>query len=151
MARKKKNITNADRERRRDERLAKEQDVIVQDTLARVTCTVKTAEDMTAQCECRLEEIEGDLTFAGLAFDVWRRQSAGQELVPLLEQLLAEQRRHAEVMGALAQRFDVLTQREHEHLSPDAVDLAWLRGVLFPQPADPVAVDRQISTESGRR
>lgn len=153
MARKKTRLSKAERERRREKRADQEEENLVQDTVARLGCTVKTAEDMTAQSERRLEDIDLDVTFTGLALDVWRDRPAGRDLVPLLEQAIAEQRRHAEVIRTLRERFHALSDREHEHLPDDAIDPEWVRRGLFTPPEDrpQIDVDRQIPTESTRR
>ena len=150
MGKKRTRPTKAERERRRDRRAAAEQETLVQDTVARVGCTVNTAEDMAAQCESRIEDVECDLTFAWLAHDVWRDRIEGKDLMPLIEELLAEQRRHGAAMHLLAQRFRTLCDGEHQHLGDDEVDPAWVRQQIFTLPEEQ-PLDRQIPTDSSRR
>jgi hypothetical protein len=145
--------SKVERERERERKRRRDDDVLVEDTVARVGCTVDTAEDMTGQCEDRLADIDFHLTFAKLALGVWRDQPLGKELVPLLEDMIVEQRRHAAVMNSLAERFQALSRREHEHLPLGAVDPNWVRSVIFAPPEDLTHqdVDRQIPTDSNRR
>lgn len=150
MAGKKKRVPRAERERLREQRTRREQDAVVEDTTARVGCTADTAGDMIAQCESRLDDIESDLTFAGLALDVWRDRLPGRQLAPLIEELIAEQRRHGAAMDSIAQRLVPIAEGEHEHLADDEVDPAWVRQALFTPPEDR-PLDRQIPTISGRR
>jgi hypothetical protein len=150
MTKKRNRPKKAERQGRAEKRARDDDDVLVEDTVARVGCTVNTAEDMSAQCENRLEDIDVDLTFAWLAHDVWRDRTAGADLVKLIEELLAEQRRHGAAMHSLNERFLELCDREHEHIGDGEIDSAWVRKQIFTLPEDR-PVDRQIPTDSGRR
>ncbi len=124
------------------------QEALVKDTVARLGCSAETAQDMIGQCNARLEEIDIDLTFAGLAHDVWAgRAGRGAELTPLVEALMAEQLRHAEAMQALGQRFHAIAQAEHEHLADDAVDADYVRRTLLTPPEEPRWVVRQKTAD----
>ncbi len=126
------------------------EDALVQDTVAQLGCCAATARDMLGQCHHRLDEIDIDLVFARLARHVWgERPGRGEQLTPLIDELIAEHQRHAKVMENVGERFQRIADGEHEHLAPDAVDPDYVRRAIFTPPEDrPDQIDGQISTES---
>lgn len=142
-----------DRKRHEHRRQQQKEDALVKDTVAQLGCSADTARDMLGQCNHRLDEIDVDLTFAGLARHVWSaRPGRGEQLAPLIDELIAEQQRHAKAMESIGNRLQPIVNAEHEHLALDAVDPDYVRRTIFTPPEDrPGRVDGQIPTESDGR
>jgi len=145
--------SNSDQKRHADRRQKEKDDALVTDTVAQLGCSAATARDMLGQCSYRRDEIDLDLTFAGLARHVWTgRPGRGEQLVPLIDEIIAEQQRHAKVMDNIGERLRPIANAEHEHLPPHTVDPDHVRRALLPPPDDrPSRADGQIPTESDGR
>ena len=138
------------RRKRKAQTDQQKEDDLVQDTVAQLGCCADTARDMLGQCHRRLDEIDIDIVFAGLARHVWgERPGRGAQLTPLIDELIAEHQRHAKAMAQIGERLQPIVEGEHEHLALDAVDPDYVRRMLFTPPEDrPDQVDGQISTDS---
>ena len=152
MSRKQK-LSPVERERRRDRRQQEQQDLVVEDTVALLGCSVDTANDLFHQAEDRLLEADVAVAFVRLAREVWGgRPGRGQDLTPLLDELAAELERHAQTVESIAERLHPLAHGEHQHLEDNAVSPERVRLALFPPPEKlRKRIGGQIPTDSGGR
>jgi hypothetical protein len=127
-------VSKAERRKRQQKRASDNSDVI-QDTAAVFTCFHETARDFAYQCESGSDDLEIDLAFNSLAYEIWQDHPRARALAVALADFIAERRRHLEALADLGRRFDALAQQElHEHLDPPEKYRALVRDRLFPDP-----------------
>jgi hypothetical protein len=130
-----------------------EENDLVAEMVAELGCSTATAREMLAQCNCRLDEIEIDLSFTDVARHLWQgRPGCGEELTFLIDELTAEQQRHATVMKALGARLQsVVDANDHEHREINGAEVEYIRRSLVAPPEDrPEPVVDAASLISGR-
>jgi hypothetical protein len=146
-------LSPAERQRREERRHKDKEDEIVQATVGWLSSSFETARELLGQCRDRQIEIEIDVASAGLARDLWAQHPGpGAQLVPLVADYLAEQKRHAEAIEGLSRRLQTFADGDFQLIPQHTIDRAVIRQALFP-PLDgpPLPVDRQLPTDSDRR
>jgi hypothetical protein len=133
-------LTKAEKRGRRETRDRKQQqeqkmDDVVQDTAARFTCSTETADDFAFHCHDRAADLDLDLTFARLAYEIWQDKPQ-PSLVAALADLVAEEQRHHDALVELGRRFDALVSEQgHHHLDPPESYRPLIRQRLRPDQA----------------
>jgi hypothetical protein len=123
MAKRKKKITKAERETRRQQRDEQELTAMVDEMTGHYTCSVEVAREFAVACEDRQVELEFDLATTGLALELWRgRPGAAERIVDLLDELEAATQRQRDILADLSARFAAVAEEqvEHVHLEPVA-------------------------------
>ena len=146
MARRSKKPAKGERRRHQQLRAAQVETAVVQDTVTTLVCSVGTASRLIEQCLERLDEIQFDQRFARLARDIWRGRAGAAELASAVDDLLAEEDRHANTMGRLALRLKAIGDEAHQHLPPDTVDIGEVRAALFSSDEESVEDSQQVAT-----
>jgi len=117
------------------------QDNVVLDSAATLTCAAETAADFASQCAQQDEELELDLSFLRLAVEIWgeQPQPATQPLLRALEDLLQERQRHMHALKTLAAQLGQLAEDPslHIHLDPIERYQQLVRERLFSFPDEP--------------
>ncbi len=134
MSRRKKRLRAAHRQQRRESDSSAWEDVI-RDTAACFTCSHQIAKDFVAQCDSRLEDLEADLAFNRVAYQMWvGRPGRAQDLAEALAAFIAAREREVEALTDLRQRFAALAADElfYEHLEPIERWRDFLRGKILP-------------------
>jgi hypothetical protein len=133
MSRGKKRLTKAEKQAHRQTKDAKNLDALVKDTAAVFRCASETVEDCATECDRRRDDLQADLKYRRLAYEIWLGRPGAEELVSAMADLIAENERHLATMKKIGRRFDVLTDNAtlHEHLGADVVTDEHVRQRLF--------------------
>jgi hypothetical protein len=114
-----------------------------QHSAATLTCAAETAADFAWLCTEAQEELELDLPYLRLAFEIWgaHHQSATEALVATLDELLSERLRHQQALQRIAQQLQHLAADPslHIHLDPLERYRELVRQRLFPTPPEGIA------------
>jgi hypothetical protein len=138
MARNKGKQRRDDKRFRRQQRhrQRQEQDNVVLDSAAILTCAAETAADFAGQCADQEEELQLDLSFLNLALQIWgeRPDASTQPLLHVLQELLHERQRHMQALATLATQLKRLAEDPslHIHLDPIERYQQLVRDQLFP-------------------
>lgn len=117
-------------------RATDEFDGVIRDTAAVLSCLHETSQDFAYQCKTNGEDLEGDLRFTQLAYEIWQHEksSHAQELAVALADLRAARQQHLAALAVLGERFIKLEKENtHEHLDVPSYD--YVRSSLFPESA----------------
>ena len=126
MARNKSKHRREDKRFRRQQRdrQLQEQDNVVLDSAATLTCAAETAADFASQCAHQQEEIQFDLSFLSLALEIWgeRPEPATQSLRDTLQALLQERQRHMHALEAFGTQLEQLADDPSLHIHLDPIE-----------------------------
>ena len=110
--------------RQQRDRQREEQDNVVLDSAATLTCAAETAADFADQCAHQEEELQLDLSFLNLALEIWgeRPQPATQPLLNALQELLQERQRHMQALNAIRAQLERLAEDPSLHIHLDPIE-----------------------------
>lgn len=140
MSRKRKLFKTEQRARRKQRHQRRQQNSdVAKDTAGIFTCDFETARDFANQCEERSEDLDFDIAFSKLAYDIWLPHAdRASHLATALAEFLSEKQRHLDAISAFRRRFaDIAAQTSpdtHQHLEPLDPYLNLVRERLFPDP-----------------
>jgi len=131
--REKRKLSKAEREARRLRLDAQELDALVKDTAAAFRSSHEIVEDSATECDRRRADLEADLKYRRLPYEIWRGRPGAEVLVTTMADLIAENERHLVAIEQLCRRFDDLSKNHtwHETLSTDLVPDELIRRRLF--------------------
>lgn len=122
MARRGKQLTPAEKQRRQAERDERDRLEAIIGMTEHLTCLVGFAAQVADECEDHVEALAFDLATTRLAAEFWADHPAALDIVAMLAELTAEHQRHCDAVAALASRFDAFVHsqdgHEHVHLRP---------------------------------
>ncbi len=137
MSRRGKKLTKTEKRARRPDKDAQELDALVRDTAAAFRSSFEIVEDSATECERRRADLEADLKYRRLPYEIWRGRPGAEPIASAMADLIAENERHLVAIEQLCRRFDDLSRNPpcHETLGPDVVPDDLIRRSLFS--ADP--------------
>lgn len=93
-------------------------------------------EDSATECDRRRADLEADLQYRRLAYEIWRGRPGAEPIASAMADLIAENERHLVAIEQLCRRFDELSTNPtcHETLGPDVVPDELVRRRLFSDP-----------------
>ena len=133
MAGRGKKLAKSEREERRRRRDAQELDALVRDTAAAFRSSKEIIEDSATECARRREDLEADLQYRRLPYEIWQAQPGAEPIASAMADLIAENERHLQAIEQLCRRFVDLAWDPpcHLDLSPDVVPEDLVRRRLF--------------------
>jgi hypothetical protein len=120
MKRKKK-LSRSEREKRKEIRIERDTEELIENTAQTFTCTHEIANDFAYQCSDQAINLEADILFTQIAIEIWDQKSAPitVPLVKTLKELLIAREHHYKNLLELETQFKRLVElNEHEHLEP---------------------------------
>ena len=114
--REKRKLSKSERERRRSQRDAQDLALLVKDTAEVFRSSFDTGEDCAAECNRRRDDLDADLKYRRLTYEIWQNRPGAESLASAMADLLAENERHLVAMTDLCRRFVDLGHR-------DAIDI----------------------------
>jgi hypothetical protein len=140
MARRGKQLTPAQKQRRQAERDERDRLEAITGITEQLTCLGGLAAQVTRDCEDHVDDLAFDLGTSRLAAEFWADHPAAHDVVAMLADLTAEHQRHCDAITALADRFDTFVHsqanHEHVHLRPIETYRQRVEERLYP-PVDP--------------
>jgi len=140
MARRGKQLTPAQKQRRQAERDERDRLEAITGITEQLTCLGGLAAQVTDDCEDHVQDLAFDLATSRLAAEFWADHPAAHDVVAMLADLTAEHQRHCDALAILAARFDAFVHsqanHEHVHLRPIEAYRQRVEERLYP-PADP--------------
>ena len=135
MSRGGRKLTKTEKQARRLRKEALALDALVKDTAAVFRCASETVQDCATECDRHCDDMESDLNYRRLAYDIWRGRPGAEELASAMADMIAENERHLATMAQIGRRLDALTDNAalHEHLGPEVVSAEYVRRRLFPE------------------
>lgn len=122
MARRGKQLTPAQKQRRQAERDERDRLEAITGMTEQLTCLAGFADSVADDCAVHVEDLAFDLATLRLAGEFWTDHPAAQDVVAVLADLAAEHQRHCDAATALAARLTAFVQsqanHEHVHLRP---------------------------------
>jgi hypothetical protein len=131
------------KKRKRQENQRRREEDLIQDTTAVMTCMTEATNDLTYQCQDRLDMLRVELPLAKLVRQFWNGRPGNAEIfIQLLDDLVAEYERSQQALAALESRLSAFSQSlatgdKHEHLEPPEAYRDRVRKCLFPDQAPP--------------
>jgi hypothetical protein len=131
--------TRTESSSKREAREARERDDLIVDTAATFTCSFETAHDFACQCSRTIDELETDVVFNRLAYEIWSGHPERMpELTAALADCLAERERHLTQLHQLEERFNAIATTDvHNHLEPIEDYRKLVRERIFPDVTPP--------------
>jgi len=122
MARRGKQLTQAQKQRRQAERDERDRLEAITGMTEQLTCLAGLADHVADDCAFHVEDLAFDLASLRLAGEFWADHPAAQDVVAVLADLAAEYQRHRDAIAALATRLTTCVpspaHHEHDHLRP---------------------------------
>lgn len=136
MSSREKKFAKIEKDARKRHREAEELDRIVKTTAATFRSSFETGRDSAAECHNRRDDLQADLDYRRLTYEIWCGRPGAEVLVAAMADLIAENERHLAAIEQLCRRFDDLTENGtwHETLSSDLVPDDFIRRRLFSDP-----------------
>ena len=122
MARRGKQLTPAQKQRRQAERDERERLASIAGVTEQLTCLVGLATQVVDDCKVHVDELVFDHEYLRLASEFWADHPAAHDVAAMVAELSVEHQRHCDAVTALATRLDAFVHsqanREHVHLRP---------------------------------
>jgi hypothetical protein len=136
MSRRGKKLTKTEKRSHRLDKDAQELDALVKDTAAAFRSSHEVVEDSATECDRRRADLEADLQYRRLAYEIWRGRPGAAPIASAMADLIAENERHLVAIKQLCRRFDELSKNPmcQEDLGPDVVPEDLIRRRLFSDP-----------------
>ena len=136
MSRRGKKLTKTEKHARRLQQDAQELDALVKDTAAAFRSSHEIVEDSATECDRRRADLDADLQYRRLAYEIWRGRPGAEPIASAMADLITENERHLVAIEQLCRRFDDLSKNTpcHETLGPDVVPDDLIRRRLFSDP-----------------
>ncbi len=136
MSRRGKKLTKTEKRARRLDKDAQELDALVRDTAEAFRSSFEIVEDSATECERRRADLEADLKYRRLPYEIWRGRPGAEPIASAMADLIAENERHLVAIEQLCRRFDDLSKNPpcHETLGLDVVPDELIRRRLFSDP-----------------
>jgi hypothetical protein len=140
MARRGKQLTLAQKQRRQAERDERDRLEAITGVTEQLTCLAGLAAQVADDAKVHVDGLVFDHVYLRLATEFWTDHPAAHDLAAMLAELAAEHRRHCDAVTALAARFDAFVHsqanRDHVHLRPSEPYRQRVEAQLYP-PGDP--------------
>ena len=136
MSRRGKKLTKTEKRARLLDKDALELDALVTDTAAAFRSSREIVEDSATECYRRRDDLEADLKYRRLPYEIWRGRPGAEPIASAMADLIAENERHLVAIEQLCRRFDDLLKNPpcDETLGPDVVPDDLIRRRLFSDP-----------------
>ena len=140
MARRGKQPTPAQKQRRQAERDERDRLEAITGITDQLTCLAGLAAQVADDAEDHVADLTFDLSYLRLAGEFWADHPAAPDVAAMLAELAAEHQRHCDAVTALAARLDAFVHsqatRDHVHLRPTEPYRQRVEAQLYP-PGDP--------------
>lgn len=141
MARRGKQLTPAEKQRRKSERDERDRLEAITGITDQLTCLAGLAAQVADDAEDHVAELAFDLAYLRMAAEFWADHTAAHDVVAMLTELAVEHQRHCDAVTALATRLDAFVHsqanRDHVHLRPTEPYRQRVEAQLYPPDAPP--------------
>ena len=140
MARRGKQLTPAQKQRRQADRDERDRLEAITGVTEQLTCLVGLATQVADDAKVHVDELVFDQAYLQLASEFWADHPAAHDVAAMLAELAIEHQRHCDAVTALATRLDAFVQsqanRDHVHLRPTEPYRQRVEAQIYP-PDDP--------------
>lgn len=141
MARRGKQLTPAQKQRRQAEREERDRLEAITGITEQLTCLTGLAAQAADDAKVHVDELTFDHGYLRLAAEFWADHPAAHDVVAMLGELAVEHQRHCDAVTALATRLDAFVHgqanRDHIHLRPSEPYRQRVEAQLYPPDDSP--------------